>query len=421
MAQPNDPLAEFRRLVNRRAQHSAAQWDASRRLIDAQSFPATLRRLCGLVQEKPLLPSIKELLHLVCSSKAERAQDLNRESLKMLTGLPPSKAFRALCLYFDLIEHPGSRWPVPSLSVEQIEQHVRHMASPFDLLLHTDAPSVLDLGAGDLSFAKELAALYAPPLQQQHRRFILHCLDRLQPHSKLGGPLHAEAATVRALQHQLGEGFAFWPDQDMFDLRQLDDQGKLAPQYTIVTCWAPATPTFAYEPSRLSPAVITEDLSKTKGSFRQARFEGEPALVVGLGVLLDQPRPGVRGGPLDPEVRPVQVDVPPSQRAQLAAAQTGDHRQPEQEPPLGVGPGVIEQVGRLACRRRVGPGLARRRRLRQLRGVHAHVAPPGRPAECTPQHIVDLPGSARAQRCADVTAWRPAAAHRLTPVQPPGW
>ena len=280
MAQPNDPLAEFRYLVNRRAQHSAAQWDASRRLIDADSFPATLRRLCGLVEEKPLLPSIKELLHLVCSSKVERAQDLDRESLKMLTGMPPSKAFRALCVYFDLVEHPGSRWPAPSLSVEQIEQHIRHMASPFDLLLHTDAASVLDLGAGDLSFAKELAALYAPPLQQQHRRFILHCLDRLHPHSKLGGPLHAEAATVRSLQHQLGDGFAFWTDQDMFDLRQLDDQGKLAPQYTIVTCWAPATPTFAYEPSRLSRAVISEDLSKAKGSFRQARFKGEPALEV---------------------------------------------------------------------------------------------------------------------------------------------
>ena len=124
------------------------------------------------------------------------------------------------------------------------------------------------------------------------------------------------------------------------------------------------------------------------------------------------------GGSLDPEVLPVQIEVPPPQRAQLAAAQTGDHRQPEQEPPLGVGPGVVEQVGRLACRRRVGPGLARRRRLRQLRGVHAHVAPSGRPAERTPQHIVDLPGRARAQRGADVTAWRPAAAHRLAPVQP---
>src|SRR5215217_2005444 len=265
----NDPLAEFRYLVNRRVQQSGAQWDASRRLIDADSFLTTLRRLCFLLEEKPLFPTIKELLHLICSSKAERAKDLDRESLKTLTGLPPSKAFRALCLYFDLVEHPGSRWPAPNLPVEQIDQHLRHRASPFDLLLHCDAASVLDLGAGDLSFPRELAALYAPRLQQEHRRLVLHCLDRLQSHSKLGGPLHAEPAVVRALQDQLGDRFTFWADQDMFDLQQLDDQGKLAPRYTIVTCWAPATPTFAYEPSRLSWAVISEDLSKTKGSFRQ--------------------------------------------------------------------------------------------------------------------------------------------------------
>lgn len=79
------------------------------------------------------------------------------------------------------------------------------------------------------------------------------------------------------------------------------------------------------------------------------RVEGQPALALGLGVLLDQACAGVRDGPFDPEVRAVELDVPPPQRAQLAAAQTGDHRQPEQEPPLGLGPGVVEQVGRLPC------------------------------------------------------------------------
>jgi hypothetical protein len=66
----------------------------------------------------------------------------------------------------------------------------------------------------------------------------------------------------------------------MFDLGNLDQAGKLAPRYTIATCWAPATPAFAYEPTRLSDQIITEELHRTKGSFRQTRFSGEPALEV---------------------------------------------------------------------------------------------------------------------------------------------
>ena len=66
----------------------------------------------------------------------------------------------------------------------------------------------------------------------------------------------------------------------MFDLGNLDQAGKLAPRYTIATCWAPATPTFAYEPTRLSEHIITQDLHRTKGTFRQTHFSGEPALEV---------------------------------------------------------------------------------------------------------------------------------------------
>jgi hypothetical protein len=66
----------------------------------------------------------------------------------------------------------------------------------------------------------------------------------------------------------------------MFDLGGLDQTGKLAPRYTIATCWAPATPTFAYEPTRLSDQVITQELHRTKGTFRQINYSGEPALEV---------------------------------------------------------------------------------------------------------------------------------------------
>jgi hypothetical protein len=66
----------------------------------------------------------------------------------------------------------------------------------------------------------------------------------------------------------------------MYDLGSLDQAGKLAPRYTIATCWAPATPTFAYEPTRLSDQIITQELHRTKGTFRHTHFSGEPALEV---------------------------------------------------------------------------------------------------------------------------------------------
>jgi hypothetical protein len=140
--------------------------------------------------------------------------------------------------------------------------------------------SLLDLGSGDLSFATELVELYVARLQQRQRELILHSLDRLQPGSKLGGPLHPDRERLNGLRSRTGLSFQFFGNQDMFDLGGLDQAGKLAPRYTIATCWAPATPTFAYEPTRLSNQIITQDLHRTKGTFRQINFSGEPALEI---------------------------------------------------------------------------------------------------------------------------------------------
>ncbi len=281
MKPETDPLAEFRSLVSRRARQFPTQWEDSKRLIEKDEFASTLDRLLRLSQEKELPATIKESLRAVFGQKqAQRVQDLDGESLKALTGLPPAKAVRALCVFFELIAHPDSQWAVPAMSSEEIERRIRQTANPFDLLYQAEVASVLDLGAGDLSLASELVELYLPELQRQNRQLILHCLDRLHPNSKLGGPLHPEQDRLRALQKKVGSSFAFFGNQDMFDLRNLDDHGKLALRYTIVTCWAPATPTFAYEPARLSQAVIAEDLCRTKGSFRHTRFQGESALEV---------------------------------------------------------------------------------------------------------------------------------------------
>ncbi len=274
-------LAEFRHAVSLRARQVPAQWEASKELIAKSALRATLVRLLQRVQERDMPDGIKEILCRVCESRqAERVQDLDDELLKILTGFPPAKALRALCVFFELIVLPRSQWPVPNMSSDEIERCIRRTDNPFNLLGDVEVASVLDIGAGDLSFAQELLELYGPKFKRCQRQFIVHCLDRLDPHSKLGGPLHPRQETLRAWQETIGVSFAFFGNQDMFDLRQLDERGLLAPRYTIATCWAPATPTFAYEPTRLSETVIKEELRRTKGSSRLIRFHGEPALEV---------------------------------------------------------------------------------------------------------------------------------------------
>lgn len=276
-----DPLADFRRVVSVRAHQFPKQWEASKKLIEGAALPATLARLCEAVQRKDLSVSVKEtLLRLFERHVPKRAQDLDREGLKSVTGLPPAKALRALAVFFELVPATAATWPVTHLSSEEIEEAVRQLSNPFDLLRRIDVASVLEIGAGDLSFAEELADLYGPELKQRHRPFVIHCLDRLDPRSQLGGPLHASPERLQKLQRNKEVSFSFFGNQDMFKLGDLDKQELLAPQYTITTCWAPATPTFAYEPTRLSETLIRKELERTKGAFYQTRFGKEPALEV---------------------------------------------------------------------------------------------------------------------------------------------
>ena len=276
-----DPLAEFRRAVSVRARQFSGQWEASKKLTEGTTFPSTIARLCEAVQSKDLPASVKEtLLRLFERPVPGRLQDLDGKSLKSVTGFPPAKAVRALAVFFELVPVAASKWLVAHLSSEEVEEAVRHLDNPFDLLRRTEVASVLEIGAGDLSFAEELVDLYGSEFKQQHRPFIVHCLDRLDPHSQLGGPLHANPERLQKLQREEGLSFSFFGNQDMFKLGDLDTQKLLAPRYTIATCWAPATPTFAYEPTRLSTAFIRNDLERTRGTFHQTRFENEPALEV---------------------------------------------------------------------------------------------------------------------------------------------
>ena len=158
-----------------------------------------------------------------------------------------------------------------------IEQFLRGHCNPYDLLLDAESPSLLDLGAGDLSFAEELTAQYLPRLRQQQKTLTLHCVDRLQPGSQFGGPLHAPPHRLKMLQSQDGLEFKFWGGQDMFEAVTLN---TARPRYMLVTCHAPANPTFAYEPTRVSRTAIERHLRLAKGEYRVVREAGEAALEV---------------------------------------------------------------------------------------------------------------------------------------------
>jgi hypothetical protein len=164
-----------------------------------------------------------------------------------------------------------------SVSSEAAERSLRGHHNPYDLLLEAEAPSLLDLGAGDLSFVEELTQQYLPRLRRQGKTLTLHCLDRLQPGSQFGGPLHAPPHRLKMLRSQEGLRFEFWGGQDMFEAAALN--GAL-PRYTLATCHAPANPTFACEPTRVAPAAIERHLKSTKGEYRIVREAGEAALEV---------------------------------------------------------------------------------------------------------------------------------------------
>jgi hypothetical protein len=274
-------LADFRSQVTQLLQERDKEWEASRKLVEARQLTATLKRLIEEAHRVDLPIVIRDAITLALgNSGAARIQDLPGPRLKELTGLPPTKAVRALCVWFNVVEGPTWQWPVISLRSEEVDAFAHSHSNPFDLLLAADVASLLDFGSGDLSFGTELVELYVTPLQQRQRELILHGVDRLRPGSKLGGPLHPERERLNGLRSRKGLSFQFFGNQDMFDLSNLDEAGKLAPRYTITTCWAPATPTFAYEPTRLSDHIITQELLRAKGPFRQTHFSGEPALEV---------------------------------------------------------------------------------------------------------------------------------------------
>jgi hypothetical protein len=272
-------VAQFREELQRARERDSESWALSTRLVGRDHLDSTIQQLVQAIQSSSQPAPLQSAL-LACFPQADisHGERYSGEQLKELTGLPPHKAVRALCVLFQVGKRSDPPGSISSLSPLQIEMGIRTGANPYDLLLSADVASLLDLGAGDLSFATELADQYVPKLSAPGQPLILHCIDRLNPSSKLGSVLHTDPNRWRTLhQSSASLQFRFWGDQDMFSL---DKTKGLWPRYTIVTCHAPATPTFAFEPSRLSKQVIEDRLRATKGDYRTVRTDGEEALEV---------------------------------------------------------------------------------------------------------------------------------------------
>ena len=112
---------------------------------------------------------------------------------------------------------------VSGMSQQEIEGLIQGKANPYDLLLSADVASLIDFGAGDLTFEEQLVKQYLPELEQAGKAFTLHCLDRLDPDEEGNTLVRAERDRLQWLRQHPSPGlrFRFFGNQDMFALQDL--------------------------------------------------------------------------------------------------------------------------------------------------------------------------------------------------------
>lgn len=255
-------------------------WEASRKLMNQQSLSTTLPTLIQSIQEASLVPSLQKSLIDVVQQFGQQTKTKHvHQTLKEVTGLPPSKAVRALIVWGVLAVDEKNEEVSENLSVEELERCLRDGRNPYDILLHSQSPSLLDIGAGDLTFEQELVDQYVPQLRSQNTMLRLHGFDRLTPGSRVGGVYHKNPDHEAYLKNFPPKElkYQFWGGMD---LEQFGQAKGAMPRYTMCTCHAPANPTFAYEPSRVESSLIFKHLQATRGHFHPGRLEGEAVLEV---------------------------------------------------------------------------------------------------------------------------------------------
>ncbi len=274
-------IADFRRRLREAVENNRETWAASRRLVAPSSVAAeTLRRLHEAVAGSSLDPGIRQtLLQLLAPANDDGFHAIPQEGLRELTGLNPTKAVRNLCVLLGVGAGGVEAGPVSSMTQEKVEAAVRGKDNPFDVLLEADVASIVDCGAGDLTFEEKVIEQYLGPLEGAGRVLILHAFDRLDPQATFSAFVQADRDRLHRLRRHASPALRFRYDgnRDMLDLASWRQD---CARYTIAVCNSPATPTFAYEPSRLGHDAIRAHLRQTKGEFRRVKSKGREVLDV---------------------------------------------------------------------------------------------------------------------------------------------
>ena len=248
-------------------------------------MPQTIQRLNVALANSSVDPIVREsLLEALIPGERGGVKAVSGETLRRITGLNPTKAIRKLCLLLGVHKEssdstPCRAVPIAQMSQPEVEAAVRATENPFDLLLAADVSTVVDFGAGDLTFEDHLVDSYLRAVEASERELTIHCLDRLDMTAEGSFLVRAGEERLQRLRRHPSTRlrFQFFSDQDMFRFREND---RACLRYTIAVCHSPASPTFSYEPSRLSEGMIDRRLRETKGDFRRVERAGRPVLEV---------------------------------------------------------------------------------------------------------------------------------------------
>src|SRR3989442_5644887 len=186
-------IADFRRRLREAVENNREVWAASRRLVGTSVAAETLQRLHEAVAGSSLDRGIREeLLRVLAPASRDGLQAISQEGLRELTGLNPTKAVRNLCLLLGVEASTVDAGVISSMTQEQVAAAVLGKDNPFDVLLEADVASVVDCGAGDLTFEEMVVEQYLGLLERTGRVLILHAFDRLAPQEPFGAFVQAD-------------------------------------------------------------------------------------------------------------------------------------------------------------------------------------------------------------------------------------
>src|SRR5687768_11054523 len=132
------------------------------------------------------------------------------------------------------------------------------------------------------------------------------------------------------------------------------------------------------------------------------RVKDDPPALVCFRVLLPHTAAGLGDARPDVEDSGLEVDPVPAQRAELTAPGAGSYREPDEHPPVRVGPRLLGDPCGLLRRRRLRVGGGLYWRLGLLNRVDADPAPADGAGEGAVEDVVDLADLRAAERFAPV-------------------